>query len=136
MSATFRVLNAVMIPIFAISVYVQYNDPDPLAWMAIYGAALISCVLVVRDRRYWQFSVLIGAIALGWAASLLPHVLGRVALEQMFESWTMNNNPLVEEARESGGLLIVASWMLLQSLAIRFAAPAIPQASIQAAQSR
>jgi hypothetical protein len=35
----FRVANAVMTLLFLVATFVQYNDPDPIRWMAIYGSS-------------------------------------------------------------------------------------------------
>ena len=40
MSAVLRMLHVVMALLFCLSIAVQYNDPDPIAWVCIYGAAL------------------------------------------------------------------------------------------------
>ena len=47
MNAFVRAFNGLMCALFLLSVVVQWNDPDPLRWMAIYGAAFV----VSTDRR-------------------------------------------------------------------------------------
>ncbi|MEO7822999.1 MAG: transmembrane 220 family protein, partial [Gemmatimonadaceae bacterium] len=39
-----------MLLMFVFSTAVQLNDPDPLAWMAIYAAAAAVCGLEIRRR--------------------------------------------------------------------------------------
>lgn len=95
---------------FLFSVAVQYNDPDPLRWMAIYGAAAMVCVLAVAGRERWLVSAVIGLVALGWALTLMPDVIGKVRFGELFEAFEMKDER-VEVAREMGGLLIVAFWM-------------------------
>jgi hypothetical protein len=46
--------------------------------------------------------------------------VGQVSIGELFESYAMKSAP-VEEAREMGGLLIVAAWMAV--LALRGARP-------------
>ena len=106
----FHLANWVMTAAFLFSVAVQYNDPDPIRWMSIYGLAALACILKLRDRLRWQFPAVVGAAALGWAASIVPRVIGQTTFGDMFQSFHMIN-PVVEEAREMGGLLIVAVWM-------------------------
>ena len=105
-----RVANWVMVAAFLFSVAVQYNDPDPIRWMLVYGLAALACVLKLRGRLSWYFPAALGAAALGWAASIAPRVIGKTTFGDMFQSFEMINS-VVEEAREMGGLLIVAAWM-------------------------
>lgn len=109
-SMFFRAANWMMTAAFLFSVAVQYNDPDPVRWMLIYGLAAVACVLMLLRRLRWYLPAAVGAAALGWAASLVPDVIGKTTLGEMFQSFRMINT-VVEEAREMGGLLIVAGWM-------------------------
>ena len=106
----FRAANWVMTAAFLFSVAVQYNDPDPVRWMLIYGLAALACILHLRRQLRWYLPAVVCATAFGWAASLAPDVIGRTTLGEMFQSFEMLNT-VVEEAREMGGLLIVAVWM-------------------------
>ena len=107
-----RVSTALMGCLFLLAVAVQYNDPDPLTWMAIYGAAAVACFLVVGGRLPRWLPALVGLVALLWAMTLAPGVVGRVAPGDLFGEVGMAS-PVIEEAREMIGLLIVATWMLL-----------------------
>jgi hypothetical protein len=106
-----------MMVMFLFSMAVQYNDPDPLHWMAIYGAAAVACVLALRNRLHPAVSAAIGAVAVVWAVTLAPGVWGQVGFNELFQEFEMSS-PLIEEAREMGGLFIVAVWMAVLSLAI------------------
>lgn len=110
-----RILSGLMGVLFLFAVAVQYNDPDPLRWMAIYGVAALACWLSLRGRLPRWMPVVIGLVALAWAATLAPGVVGRVAFKDLFESYAMKSEP-VEEAREMGGLLIVTAWMAVLAL--------------------
>ena len=106
-----KVLNALMASLFGLSVVVQHNDPDPLAWMAIYGAALLCCVLSIAGRLPWQLSSAVTLVAFMWAGMLAPHVIGHTTLGEMTAEWHMTmGGPAVEMGREMGGLLIVGFW--------------------------
>ncbi len=107
-----RAAAAVMGLLFLLAVAVQYNDPDPLQWMAIYGAAALACLLAVRGRLPRWLPAVVGVIALGWAAALAPRVVGQVAPGDLFREAGMATLA-IEEAREMLGLLIVAGWMLV-----------------------
>jgi hypothetical protein len=111
-----RVANAVMLAVFAASAVVQWNDPDPVQWMLIYGAAAAACAWALRRALPWPAPAAVGAVALAWALTLVPEVLavpgvlGDPALWQVFSPRAMLSSA-VEEARERLGLLLVAAWM-------------------------
>lgn len=113
-----KTANWIMAFVFLLCMAVQYNDPDPLRWMTIYGLALIGCVLYIGRLR-WPFPAAVGVATLLWAASIVPHVMGKsVPMNEVFGTMRMVNET-VEESREMGGLLIVAIWMLVLLLAVR-----------------
>jgi len=102
--------------LFLFGVAVQYNDPDPLPWMAIYGVAALASFLAARGRLPGWLPALAGIVALVWSGTLLPGVLGRVSPLEMFEEFEMES-ALIEQAREAFGLLIIAAWMLVLFIA-------------------
>jgi hypothetical protein len=111
--AVIRVLAALMALFFVYATAVQYNDPDPVRWMAVYVAALACCVSFAIGR----FSRLVAAITIAaaaiWAAIWRQSL---VALPQYGQvPWVQ-----IEEARELGGLLIVAGWTSILLAADRF----------------
>lgn len=108
--------NAVMLLAFAFSVIVQVNDPDPLLWMLIYGAAAAVCGLELGRRSNPLFAMGLSAAALGWAATIAPRVIGKVPFAAMFAEFEMKDLG-VEESREMYGLLIVALWMAVVAVA-------------------
>lgn len=113
----FRIVNAVMALVFLMAVVVQYNDPDPFQWMAIYGAAFVMCAMAWRRKRVHPAApVLVGAVALVWGLSIMLGGPGGSNYLHMFDAWEMRSVN-VEQAREATGLLIVAAWMAV--LAVR-----------------
>lgn len=118
--------NVVMLLLFGLSVLVQVNDPDPLPWMAIYGAAAIVCRLETLHSTPWWAACGVGVLALIWAATIAPRVLGIVPFTSMFQQFEMKDIG-VEESREMYGLLIIALWML----AVEWAAVRRRRASAQ-----
>jgi hypothetical protein len=111
-----RVLSGLMALLFLFSVAVQYNDPDPVRWMAIYGAAAVACLWRSAAARVprWLPSV-VAVTAVLWAA-VSARLVDPAALPHMFDSFEMHSLA-VEEARETSGLLIVTAWMLVVALA-------------------
>ena len=110
----FSITNYSIFGIFILSAIVQYNDPDPLQWIAIYMLAGLACLLYKRNSFDTYFSVFVGFVALIWAVFLTPYVL-EVSLSDIFESMQMKTES-VEVIREIGGLFIVVFWMTILAL--------------------
>jgi hypothetical protein len=108
----FAIANVVMFFLFLVCVALQYNDPDPYFWMPMYGAAALACWLFWKSRPHRLVCVLVGIVALVWALTIAPHVVGKVRFMDMFAAWKAMT-PESEEAREMGGLLIVSGWMIV-----------------------
>jgi len=113
-----RVVSMLMTFLLFFAVGLQYNDPDPMPWMLIYGiAGLVTGVATLVPGRYpWPVPALIGLVALIWAATLLPEIAGRFGCSELFESFEMAN-VIIEEARECLGLAVIAAWMAVLVIA-------------------
>jgi hypothetical protein len=110
------ITNVVMLLMFVLSAIVQVNDPDPMTWIAIYAAAGAMCALEVARKLRPGFPGIVCVIALIWAGTIAPRVIGKVAFTEMFAEFEMKNVG-VEESREMYGLLIVAAWMAAVTVA-------------------
>jgi hypothetical protein len=119
-----RLLDGLMVVLFGLSVIVQLNDPDPVAWIAIYAAAAVVSFLSMRGRLAWPFAAAVALAAAGWAVSIAPRVVGIVPFREMFGAFEMQNVG-IEESREMYGLLLIAAWMAVAAVrAARRARPA------------
>jgi hypothetical protein len=102
-----RMLSAVFTALFLLAVAVQWNDPDPLSWMAGYGLAALLSALAWRGR----LPVVPNALAaLGftlWFATLAYSLPGTPS--EAFTSFHMRAASH-EEPREAIGLLLCAGW--------------------------
>lgn len=105
-----RVLDALFALLFAFAVIVNLNDPDPLTWVLIYAAAAWASFLSALGRVTRLLPSGIAAVALLWAATIVPRVVGQVPFADMFREWEMQNAG-VEESRELYGLILIALWM-------------------------
>jgi len=106
-----QIACAVMTVLFVFGAAVQYNDPDPIQWMAVYlAAAAVSAVVAIRHGVPRWAPLAIGAIALVWGLVVSTDVPDVATYERMFDSWEMSSIT-VEEARETSGLLIITAWM-------------------------
>jgi hypothetical protein len=110
-----KIANLVMLIAFVFGVIVQYNDPDPVRWMALYGAAAVACGLYAAGRKQWIVPAVVLLVAVVWAATLAPAALGKVGFGELFEAFEMKDER-VEIGREFGGLAIIAAWMLVLTI--------------------
>ena len=110
-----RAADALMLVLFTFGAVVQVNDPDPARWIAAYALAAAACLLSLLRRLHWTLPAMLGAVALVWAVTLAPGVVGRVPFAEMFGAWEMRNVG-IEESREMYGLLIIAAWMGLLAM--------------------
>jgi hypothetical protein len=107
-----RGIDALGAAMFAFAAWLQLNDPDPVQWVAIYLAAAGLALAGPRHRRAGAAAALVAAVAVVWALSLAPDVVGRTSWGKMTETWKMQREDApTEEAREMGGLAVVVVWM-------------------------
>ncbi len=104
----------VMAALLAVCVVLQYNDPDPIRWMAIYGAGAVISALLPRNRNYVWPGVVFGLAATAWAGYLIYRVWGVVSLSDFIGKMSEKGGA-VEEEREAGGLLIEGIWLVAGS---------------------
>jgi hypothetical protein len=106
-----RLLDLIMALLFVFAAALQYNDPDPIPWVAIYlVAAVVSLAAAAGRRAPRGVLATVAVIALGWAAGIAFGGSATSEYSRMFDAWEMKS-PAVEEAREASGLVIVAAWM-------------------------
>ncbi len=102
-----KIVTVFFLIIFLLSAAVQYNDPDPERWIAIYGLAALACVSVLIDRKPHAYVFWIMAVGYLVAAYFQwpPKFEGFLFDEMKMRSLN------IEEARETGGLVICAVGM-------------------------
>lgn len=106
-----RGLDLSMTALFALAAVVQFNDPDPWRWVAVYGAACaLAALAAFRARVPPVIHTLVAGGAALWAVSIVAGGPPAVEYLHMFDAWEMES-PAVESAREATGLVIVAAWM-------------------------
>ncbi|HUQ04500.1 MAG TPA: transmembrane 220 family protein [Kofleriaceae bacterium] len=109
-------LNILFAALFVVSAGLQYNDPDPWRWVALYGGAAVATVAALHVRGGWIAAVLVGVVAAVWAATLWYSVSGHVEVTDFWRKMSEKGGK-VEEMREAGGLSIVAGWLAVSSRA-------------------
>ena len=120
-----RIANIVFAALFIFGAIVQFNDPDPLAWVAVYLFAAGACVLAIRQPRGFIVQLAVAIVCVVWAVVISPQVFGHSSFGQMFESWEMKDTS-VEYSREMYGLALIGLWMvvnIVRALRLRNASP-------------
>ena len=101
--------NIFFLVIYLLCAAVQYNDPDALPWVALYLCAAAMCTARLRKRLPQWLPKLLFIVSLLWMGALLPNIIGQVSPQDIAASISMQTTA-VEEAREIGGLFLVALW--------------------------
>ena len=101
--------NIFFLVIYLLCAAVQYNDPDALPWVALYLSAAAMCAARLRKRLPEWLPKLLFIVSLLWMGALLPNSIGQVSPRDVAASISMQTTA-VEEAREIGGLFLVALW--------------------------
>jgi len=104
-------INGLVSLLFLASAALQWNDPDPLAWIAIYLVAALACWLPRFHPRGWTVTAAVAAISSAWAIWLSP-ILTKMRLGDLMDKMKAEN-PRIELSREFLGLAIIAIWMAL-----------------------
>ena len=109
-TAALRTISAVMGVVFLVAAIFLYNDPDPIAWMGLYGAAAVTSFMGALDRLPRWLPVGVGIVAVVWAGRLLPQMAGHMPLAELVRELEAQT-PLIQEGRAALGLVAIAIWM-------------------------
>jgi hypothetical protein len=107
--------NLLFALLFVISAGLQYNDPDPVRWAALYGAAAVATVLALHTGRGWLAAGAVGVVAAVWGGWLWHEVIGHVLFSDFWRKMSEKGGK-VEVMREAGGLTIMCTWLSVSSL--------------------
>ena len=106
-----KAMNVLFAVAFLLATAVQYNDPDPYLWMPAYLAAFACCLAFMRGKLRPWMGYSVAGVALIWSFTLIPTVVSHPpAMADVFGDVKMYA-PGVEEAREAGGLWLIAAWV-------------------------
>jgi len=112
MSFFMKIFNLVFILLFLVSAGLQYNDPDPLVWIAIYLYGALACFLSITGRYNLYLYTAGMCVYLSYAAYLFfceDGVLSwmtKYGAESIVQSMEATK-PWIEITREFFGLLIL-----------------------------
>ena len=113
-----KLINAFFVIIFTISAIIQYNDPDPLLWIGIYGYGAFVCLLAIfrKDNRMLHYAGMILFLSYALYLFFVPDGVLSWITEHDSENITgsmTEEKPWVENAREFFGLLILSFALFL-----------------------
>ena len=114
--------NLAFAALFVVAAALQYNDPDQLRWIALYGGAAAAALAARHVAGGWRAALLVAVVAAIWAAITWSDVVGHVEVTDLWRKMSEQGGA-VEQYREAGGLTIVAAWLLAIGLAGRRAPP-------------
>lgn len=88
----------------------QFNDPDPVRWVMIYGfTAIVSIFTALEETRSYFYFILISGLVISgiWMASMMPDFFQWIGAgaPDIFSSWR-EGSLMVELVREFLGLTI------------------------------
>ncbi|MEM8894591.1 MAG: transmembrane 220 family protein [Bacteroidota bacterium] len=103
-----KIIDGMLAVLFLLFAVVQFNDPDPLLWIAIYGiVALVSIGAFFNKYHHYTLISLILIITV-WSLILVPNVFAWLTSSDLSQiaGEMMDDVPHIEGTREFGGLVI------------------------------
>lgn len=102
-----KILNIIIAAIFLLFAIVQYNDPDPWGWMALY-TMVAGISAFAAFKKYNRWIILTGiVICLIWLGFLIPEFIHWIQMGMPNIAETMKaEEPHIEYTREFLGLFL------------------------------
>ena len=108
-----RWIAAILSLLFLLFVALQWNDPDPLVWVTVYGLTAVLWLWRWWAPPPWWLTLPFLLLLLIWWLSLLPAVIDWLRLGAPSLLGSMKaESPHIELVREWGGLLLVMVALL------------------------
>ena len=116
-----KLFNIFFIALFIFSAALQYNDPDPFVWIAIYLYGAVLCYLAIKEKYKPVLYIAGLTIYLAYAIYLFGDPQG-------VQSWWLDHNgesivqsmkaekPWIEETREFFGLMILVVVLVINMI--------------------
>lgn len=117
-----KIFNIVFALIFLLFTFVQFNDPDPLLWIAIYGAMAALCIMAFFKKYPQRVYLILLVLLAGYSILYIPSVLiwlKQEHLSDLFDDVAKMEHLYIEESREFLGLLICVSVLLFYLMKTR-----------------
>ena len=113
MNTIFKILGFLFTVLFIISAALQYNDPDPVIWMMIWGISAIISFLFFLNKISFIITMIAGVLSFIGFMYLYP--------SNFLGSFNLKDGDIenIELGREAFGLLIIALVMFMYAFRIR-----------------
>ncbi|HKK75964.1 MAG TPA: transmembrane 220 family protein [Saprospiraceae bacterium] len=100
-----KIINLILGILFLLSAVAQYNDPDPWAWMALYGFVAVVLIFAALGKRNKWVPIAGIAVCVIWIATLLPEFINWLQMGMPNIAGSMKTEePHIEYTREFLGL--------------------------------
>lgn len=105
-----RIANGIFVVLLILFCAVQYNDPDGLFWIGVYGAGVVWCAVAAFHSRLYRQTPVFGLFALTVVAALagLAYYWPKTPQWWMQDVWWET-----ETAREGMGMMILCVALAL-----------------------
>ncbi|HDZ03540.1 hypothetical protein LCGC14_0127220 [marine sediment metagenome] len=112
MNILFKVLGYLFTVLFTVSAVLQYNDPDSLHWIIIYGVAALVSLLFALNKIGYLIPMILGILGFVNFVYLYP---------TDFQGFDLNDGDIetVELGREAFGSLIISIILLVFAFRIK-----------------
>ena len=104
-----KIFNILFALIFLSFVYVQFNDPDPILWITIYGSMVVICAMAAFNQYPKRIYIILLVLFIGYSTLYIPSVitwLKQDDLTDLFDEIAKMEHLYIEESREFLGLMI------------------------------
>lgn len=103
-----KILNIVLAVIFILFAAVQFNDPDPFLWVAIYGLVAAVSAFAAWQKYNRPALIFLMVVCIGGSIYYFPGLIELFSDHEIGDlTKTMKaEKPFIEKSRESLGLLL------------------------------
>lgn len=116
MKLPLRIAHGVLAALFALSLALQFNDPNPWPWVAVYGVSAVVAGLAAAGRPPRKLAWAVVAVCAAWEIHYLRVGAEHVPFGSLVQDWHMTDQTVVD-GREFYALMLMAGWMLVVALA-------------------
>jgi uncharacterized membrane protein len=113
MKTLFKILSFLFAVLFIVSAALQYNDPDPIIWILIWGISAIISFLFFLNKISFIITMIAGVLSFIGFLYLYP---------SNFQGFNLKDGDreIIELGREAFGLLIIAVVMFMYTIRIGY----------------
>ena len=115
-----KILLLLLATMFTFFAALQYNDPDPWRWAAMYAYMAGVCGFAAFGKKSFPLLLAGVAVCLVWLAVWMPEFIGWIQAGTPNIAGAMKSEtPSIEYAREFFGLLICAGVLIWQASSLK-----------------